>query len=274
MSDFSIICPALQMRDPPNVILTQSTRYTFRSTVAASQEIHLYEADSAQLVVAKFADLREVQLHERVASCAGQQHPNVAAYVGVATLQGKEVPERVCPDDLDDLILLIQYANGGSLQQLADHALKHSYKLPARLCYHVLGCVVDALIYVQTKHGVQHEDVHLGNVTFDIKDGSIGVLLIDYGLVTVLPKCRNWEKELTSSMAMTARAIFASRDAFEAEFVEYVATIPVEYSNQKVSLDALRERRRFCLGKAGEGIARVEDVPVWLAQYFADLLNL
>lgn len=273
---FIIDLPAMRSRDPPKVIHNHSTYYKFHSPIAANHQVYLYLSASGQPIVAKVADSREVEMHERVAGSAAQRHPNIVEYVGAATFQGNEIPKDVSPYDCADLILLMQYVNGGDLRELATYAYEHGHKIPAQFCFHVLGCVVDALIYLQTVHGVQHDDVHLGNVTFDIKDGLVRFLLIDYGKVTVLPKRRNWEKELTSSLARTATVIQfpCYRYTFEAEFIQHVATIPVESHKQKeISLHTLRELRKICLEKAGGGTARIEDLPVWLAEYFADLLK-
>lgn len=252
---------ARQVAPPPKVVLGE---YNYHSTIAQNI-VHLYES-ALGLVVVKEAPLREANKHERLAGGhRTDTHPNIVRYVATATLQGEVMPGADRPDKV---LLLMEFANSGSWQQLATFARDHGHVLPVAFCYHVLRSVLDGLIHMQSAHGMMHTDAHLGNVTFDIQDGMLRCLLIDFEASLVLLQPETWETELSPSFSLTAREITNNRGAFPEAFMDEMYFVTTRVKAGLSSLDMLRKLRNYSLKQAGGLELVVESLPPWLVAYF------
>lgn len=133
----------------------------------------------------------------------------------------------------------------------------------------MLRCIVDAIVHLQSTYGVQHLDLHLANVMFDIKDGHVTSMLVDFRLTHSLDH-GTWQKELSPSSSLTVRRIVNKRKAFQEPFVSHIESMN-GLSRLKLSLDALDELRTYCLTYAGSMECSVSDLPNCLVQYFDGL---
>lgn len=159
----------------------------------------------------------------------------------VSTLQGGAAPD----EEAEEILLLMNYINGGSWYRLVSFALDNNYELPARFCYYVLRCILDAIIHLQSTYGVQHLDLHLADFMFDIEDGHVTPVFIDHGLTHSLDH-GTWQKELSPSLSLKVPQIVNKRKAFQESFVPHIESMD-GLSRLKLSLDALDELRVYCL---------------------------
>lgn len=246
-----------QPSPPPKVILGE---YTYHSTIA-QDIIHLYvESATGTYVVAKEAPLREANIHRKLAGHT-QRHPNIVQFIDTASLQGET--ETFQPGKiLENFLLLMEFSNGGCWQQLFNFAMTHNHVLPARFSYHILRSALDGLMHMQASHGMVHTDAHLGNLTFDIRNGRVHCLLIDFEASEVVSR-----EDPSPSFALTAREILRNGKAFPQDVLHCIS-FAADRKTPTLSLDVLHQLKSHCLAKAGGLECFVNDLPEWLVQYF------
>lgn len=256
--------PAKQIILPPTTILG---KYTYVSTIAENI-IHLYRTAGGEQVIVKTTYGFEANKHRQLAG-PSSHHPNMVQYIDIATLDGEPVdPSSANPKD--KVLLLMEFSNGRSFQNLVIHALETNQTLPAAFCFHVLRSILDGLFYMQAAHGMRHADMHLGNVTFDVReDQAVRCLLIDFDNTYAFYDQDDWAPELASAFALTAREIKRLQKAFPSEVVWHTM-LAIDARNLGCSADRIRQFRDECLEKAGGMESLVSDMPEWLAEYFGN----
>lgn len=171
--------------------------------------------------------------------------------------------------------LVLEHANSGTLGDLLAHArggadgsTTHPRKIPAAFCFHILTSILDAVVTIQETHGVQHIDLHAGNIVFHMLPGPWPpiVKVIDFGKIFQLPDEDShddvpWDEARSPSVGALVRALLAQRDVFEDEFLVAIRALNAQMS----PLQTLRTARATARTKAE---ALDQHVPDWLLGYF------
>lgn len=69
-------------------------------------------------------------------------------------------------------------------------------------------------------------------------------MLVEFGVVNMLPESSSWQDELSPSLSLTASEIMRNREAFDEDFVRHI-TFVADESN--IHLDDFRGLRNMCL---------------------------
>ncbi|KAJ4418341.1 hypothetical protein N0V82_005622 [Gnomoniopsis sp. IMI 355080] len=167
--------------------------------------------------------------------------------------------------------LVLEHANKGTLRDLLAHARgaegSTSRKVPASFCFHILAGILNAIIDIQETHGLQHIDLHAGNVVFHRSSDQWPpvVKVIDFGKMVQLPEESRddiaWDEASSPSIGPLARSLLSQTSVLEDDFLSATRDL----GKQMSPLQALRTAREDSRMRAE---AVVESVPKWLLAYF------
>ncbi|CAN8106335.1 unnamed protein product [Discula destructiva] len=242
---------------PQATLSCRSGEHTFKSTLTPT--VHLYTDPAGNNVVVKYAPNEEAKTHREISD------PSNASIIRLLDV-GQT-------NNATSSWLVLEWANSGTLRDLLCHARADAgvtpCQIPAAFCFHVLASILDAIVTMQEDHGVQHIDLHPGNVVLHMAGPYPPLVkVIDFGKIVQLKEDEDedeipWGESLTSSVGPLMRALLAQWDVLEDAFLTAIRPLSV----QRISIASLSRARASALVSAG---AVSENVPQWLAGYFAE----
>lgn len=242
---------------PPTTLICRNADYTYQSTLSAT--VHLYTDPIGTTVIVKRAPKKEAYTHIQITN---PTNPSIIRLLDVTELS----------PFTPDFWLVLEHANNGTLRDLLAHARGADgsipRKIPAAFCFHALAAILNAVIVMQETHGVQHIDLHAGNIVFDMPPGPWPpvVKVIDFGKTFQLPEEEDeddvpWDEALSPSIGALVRALLAQKDVLEDEFLQAIKPLGA----QKTLIQRLRVARANAWTRA-EAVG--QHVPEWLGRYF------
>lgn len=251
----------------PPVTLTsrRNTIYTYESSLNAT--VHRYTDPTGAIVIVKYAPKKEVDTHREISQ---PLPPSTIRLLNVIDAES---------DSFTGRWMVLEYANNETFRDLLANARDDGTrspelprKIPAAFCFHVLASILDAVITLQETYGVQHIDLHAGNIVFHMPESGYPPLvkIIDFGKVFRLPENEgeeddvSWDDAESPVVCFLIRALLNQQaDVLEDEFLEAIRPL----RTQTTSLRVLKAARASALVRAAD-IAN--DVPQWLATYFGE----